>query len=61
MATKPTVSVHKFSSCDGCQLAFLNMGEALLALTELVDLTHFLEAGLDNVALSIMQSRSILS
>lgn len=53
MATKPTVSVHKFSSCDGCQLAFLNMGEALLALTELVDLTHFLEAGLDNVDASV--------
>ncbi len=43
---KPSVAVHKFSSCDGCQLAFLNLGEDLLALTELVDIRHFLEAGL---------------
>ncbi|NTV88192.1 MAG: sulfhydrogenase subunit delta, partial [Burkholderiaceae bacterium] len=27
---KPRVAVHKFSSCDGCQLAFLNLGEDLL-------------------------------
>jgi coenzyme F420-reducing hydrogenase gamma subunit len=43
---KPTVAVHKFSSCDGCQLAFLNLGEDLLALAELVDIRHFVEAGL---------------
>ncbi len=43
--TKPKVAVHKFSSCDGCQLAFLNLGEDLLALTELVDIVHFAEAG----------------
>lgn len=43
---KPTVAVHKFSSCDGCQLAFLNLGEDLLALTELVDIRHFVEAGI---------------
>ncbi len=43
---KPSVSVHKFSSCDGCQLAFLNLGEDLLALTELVDIKHFAEAGM---------------
>jgi sulfhydrogenase subunit delta len=45
MSGKPTVAVHKFSSCDGCQLAFLNLGEDLLALTELVDVVHFAEAG----------------
>jgi len=45
---KPTVSVHKFSSCDGCQLAFLNLGENLLTLTELVDIQHFAEAGMLN-------------
>jgi sulfhydrogenase subunit delta len=39
------VAVHKFSSCDGCQLAFLNLGEDLLALAERVDLVHFAEAG----------------
>ena len=42
---KPTIAVHKFSSCDGCQLALLNLGEPLLALTELVDIIHFAEAG----------------
>ncbi len=43
--TRPRVAVHKFSSCDGCQLAFLNLGEDLLALAERVDLVHFAEAG----------------
>ena len=43
--SKPTVAVHKFSSCDGCQLALINLGEPLLLLTELVDILHFAEAG----------------
>ena len=42
---KPRVAVHKFSSCDGCQLAFLNLGEDLLTLFEQVDVLHFAEAG----------------
>lgn len=42
---KPKVAVHKFSSCDGCQLAFLNAGEALVTLASLVDIVHFAEAG----------------
>lgn len=42
---KPNVAVHKFSSCDGCQLAFLNAGEALVTLSTLVNLVHFAEAG----------------
>lgn len=42
---RPTIAVHKFSSCDGCQLAFLNAGEGLLTLARLVDIRHFLEAG----------------
>ncbi len=46
MSSKPRVAVHKFSSCDGCQLAFLNLGEALLTLDGLVELVHFAEAGL---------------
>ena len=46
---KPRVAVHKFSSCDGCQLAFLNLGPALLELNDKVELVHFLEAGLDEV------------
>ncbi len=45
VSQKPTVAVHKFSSCDGCQLAFLNLGEHLIKLTELVDILHFVEAG----------------
>jgi len=44
--TRPTVAVHKFSSCDGCQLAFLNAGEALLTLAQRVDIVHFAEAGM---------------
>ncbi len=44
-AGKPRVAVHKFSSCDGCQLAFLNLGEDLLTLAERVELVHFAEAG----------------
>lgn len=43
--SKPRIAVHKFSSCDGCQLALLNLGEDLLALAERVDLVHFAEAG----------------
>jgi len=42
---KPRVAIHKFSSCDGCQLAFLNAGAALLELAQLVDFVHFAEAG----------------
>jgi coenzyme F420-reducing hydrogenase gamma subunit len=44
-ARKPRVAVHKFSSCDGCQLALLNLGEDLLVLAERVELVHFAEAG----------------
>lgn len=44
--SRPSIAVHKFSSCDGCQLAFLNAGEDLLKLTQLVDIQHFLEAGM---------------
>lgn len=42
---KPKLAVHKFTSCDGCQLAFLNLGEQLLELFELADIVHFAEAG----------------
>ena len=43
---KPRLAIYKFTSCDGCQLALLNAGEAFLALTELVDIVHFAEAGI---------------
>lgn len=45
---KPRVAVHKFSSCDGCQLAFLNAGEDLLELARQVEFVHFAEAGVVN-------------
>ena len=48
MDKKPTLAVHKFSSCDGCQLALLNMGSALVELSERVDIKHFAEAGVLN-------------
>lgn len=46
---KPRLAVHKFTSCDGCQLAFLNAGEDLLALSQQMDIVHFAEAGVINV------------
>jgi len=45
MDKRPRIAVHKFASCDGCQLAFLNLGPALLELAELVEIVHFAEAG----------------
>jgi len=39
------LAVHKLSSCDGCQLALLNLGEALLELSRVVDIVHFAELG----------------
>lgn len=42
---KPRIGIHKFTSCDGCQLALLNQGEGLLALAERVEIVHFPEAG----------------
>ncbi len=45
MQAKPKIAVHKFASCDGCQLAFLNLGEVLLELARLVEIVHFAEAG----------------
>ena len=45
MADKPKIAIHKFASCDGCQLAFLNLGEDLLTLAQTVEIVHFAEAG----------------
>ncbi len=42
---RPRLAVHKFSSCDGCQLALLNLGDGLLQLAEQVDIRHFVEMG----------------
>ncbi len=46
MSTLPRLAVHKFASCDGCQLALLNAGDNLLSLTEVVEIVHFAEAGI---------------
>lgn len=50
---KLKLAVHKFTSCDGCQLAFLNAGENLLKLAELVDIVHFAEAGKVNPEMNV--------
>ncbi len=42
---KVRISVHKFSSCDGCQLAFINHVADLLKLNDWIDIVHFAEAG----------------
>lgn len=42
---KIRVAVHKFSSCDGCQLALLNATEELINLSQLVEIVHFAELG----------------
>jgi len=43
-ATKPTLAVWKFASCDGCQLTLLDCEDELLAVTEQVEIAYFLEA-----------------
>ncbi|HVV69238.1 MAG TPA: sulfhydrogenase subunit delta [Gammaproteobacteria bacterium] len=42
------LAVHKFTSCDGCQLAFLNAGNLLLELSQQAEIVHFVEAGIIN-------------
>ncbi len=42
--SKPRVAVHKFSSCDGCQLGILNLEDELLDLVGVIEIAYFLEA-----------------
>ena len=42
---RPRIAVLKLASCDGCQLAFLGLGEELLALAQRVNIVHFAEMG----------------
>ena len=42
---KVKIAVHKFSSCDGCQLAFINSIDNILKLIDFIDIVHFAEAG----------------
>lgn len=41
---RPRLAVFKFSSCDGCQLALLNLEDELLSLAGEVEIAYFLEA-----------------
>jgi sulfhydrogenase subunit delta len=40
---RPRLAVFKFASCDGCQVAILNLDAALLELAERFEITCFLE------------------
>ena len=44
VATRPTLAVWKFSSCDGCQLSLLDCEDELLAIAEGIDIAYFPEA-----------------
>lgn len=44
MASKPTLAVFKFASCDGCQLSLLDAEDELLAVANAVEIAYFLEA-----------------
>ncbi len=44
MSQKPRLAVLKFASCDGCQLAILDLQERLLELGTAVEVAYFLEA-----------------
>ncbi|MDH3707002.1 MAG: oxidoreductase [Acidimicrobiia bacterium] len=43
-ATKPSLAVWKFASCDGCQLTLLDCEDELLAVADQLDIAYFLEA-----------------
>jgi coenzyme F420-reducing hydrogenase gamma subunit len=44
---KARIAVHKFSSCDGCQLQFLTLEEELLQMADRVEIAYFIEASSD--------------
>ncbi|MCC6145879.1 MAG: oxidoreductase, partial [Candidatus Hydrogenedentes bacterium] len=41
---KPKLAVHKFASCDGCQLSLLDCEDELLAVADAVEIAYFPEA-----------------
>ena len=45
ISDRPRIAVHKFSSCDGCQLSLLNLGPGLVDLCARVEFVHFAEMG----------------
>jgi coenzyme F420-reducing hydrogenase gamma subunit len=44
VATKPTLAVWKFASCDGCQLSLLDCEDELLTVVGAIDIAYFPEA-----------------
>jgi coenzyme F420-reducing hydrogenase gamma subunit len=42
--TLPKLAVHKFASCDGCQLSLLDLEDELLAVAGVVQIANFMEA-----------------
>ena len=42
--TKPSLAVWKFASCDGCQLALLDLEDELLDIADAIEIAHFAEA-----------------
>lgn len=44
MSTRPKLAVMKFASCDGCQLALLDLEDELLTVAQAVQISHFAEA-----------------
>lgn len=49
-ASKQTLAVWKFASCDGCQLSLLDCEDELLVLADQLEIAHFLEASSATVA-----------
>lgn len=45
ISDRPRIAIHKFSSCDGCQLSLLNLGPSLVDLSARVEFVHFAEMG----------------
>ncbi len=43
-ATKLSLAVFKFASCDGCQLSLLSCEDELLSIADAVQIAYFLEA-----------------
>ena len=43
VATRPTIAVFKFSSCDGCQLSLLDCEDELLGVVGAVQISEFKE------------------
>jgi sulfhydrogenase subunit delta len=47
---RPKLAVYKFASCDGCQIALLNLEDELVQLAGTIDIAYFPEATSATVA-----------